>query len=658
MGLGYSTARTSGILGFPFRVPLGSQSAAWAAVLIVAVYAVLVGVLHWLPVNDALVFVALLWGVFKILERCTVRARTVALYAITEILLLSWILELWTVGFGGRNMIFGGILPWSDAGGYYDGALRALHGIPMLWSAKRAIFPAALAVVMKLLGGSIRASLLLFALFAGAAIALAATEMWRSHGRRAALFVYGLLLFSERIWAGYVQTEHVGLPLGIVGFVLVWRAVATAEKDPEAARWLTLAGIFAITMALMARVGAFFVLPALALWGASALFASGTKALPRLKFLALAGLAMVGGAGVHAGVIHFITTGATFSDYPLILYGLIHHRDWNYIFVVYPQLGALPLGDVEATRMAWAIVLKDAAAYPLAVLEGVARSFVELFVSREGLFGFIWRNYDDILLENGAALRASLAEHGVAGPFLLWLRTFGVYSAANAIVMGILSIAFAVATSFSMVALYRRPVDGYGRLIRFALAGILISALCTPPWITPASRIAVATLTFLACVPALVLFGVRAANAPATPGRRLAFVPVAFAVVLLGGVVVLRFCPPPVPVCTAGEHRVELYPETAFAVSDQPSFDLHRKAAATLTYSILFIKKHEPKFAQSLAPFIRPGTRYISAFDACDGETKVLIDDAHRLDMSRPGWQSITAKPLAEKDVMQVLANR
>jgi hypothetical protein len=657
MGYAYrsSTGGNGSILRFLNE--LGANSAAWMAVLLAAVYGVVVSVFHWLPVNDALVFVLLLWGTFALLERCSVRARTIAIYVVTEIFLLSWILDLWTVGFGGRNMIFGGILPWSDAGGYYDGAVRLSHGVPMMWAAKRNVFPSALAVVLKLFDGSIRAALLTYTLFAGVVIAFAAIELWRTHGRYVALFVYAMLLFSERIWAGYVQTEHIGLPFGIIGFILVWRAVSASDKDGATARWLTLAGIFSITIALMARVGAFFVLPALALWGAFNLFPATTAWRARAMFLGLAVLAMGAGGLVHTSIHYIATTGATFSDYPLILYGLIYHRDWDYIFQVYPQLGAMPLGDNEATRMAWAIVFRDAMAQPLVVLEGFVRSFVELFVSREGLFGFVWRNYDDILLENGAALRASMAEHGVAGPVLLWFGTFGLYSVANAIAMFLLSVAFLIATPFSIVALYRRPVDGYGRLIRYTVAGILVSAFFTPPWITPASRIAVATLSFLACAPALMLF--RSAPQAVVPphGKRLAYVPVVFAVVLLSGVAYLRLFSPPLPVCEAGQqHVVELYPETAVDVVSASVFDLHKKAAGTLSYSIRFIKRHEQRWAQSLAPYIRPGTRYISAFDACDGETKILIDDAHVLDPNRGGFQAINAQPLAERNVMHVVS--
>jgi hypothetical protein len=220
--------------------------------------------------------------------------------------------------------------------------------------------------------------------------------------------------------------------------------------------------------------------------------------------------------------------------------------------------------------------------------------------------------------------------------------------------MLILSVAFTIVTTFSFIALYRRPVDAYGRLIRYAVAGILVSAFFTPPWITPASRIAVATMSFLACAPALILFRARAQTTARPVDYRLAYLPVAFAVVLLSGVVLLRQFPPAMPVCTAGErHVVELYPGTAVDVVPAQSFDFHKKAAGILSYQIRFILRHEARWAQSLAPYIRPGTRYISAFDACDGETKILIDDRHLLP-ARAGWSSISAEPLAQPRVMHV----
>ena len=78
--------------------------------------------------------------------------------------------------------------------------------------------------------------------------------------------VYALLLLSERQWAGFVQTEAIGLPLGLIGFTLIWRATAGREADPAKARLLAVIGLFAISVALMARAGPFFILPALAIW--------------------------------------------------------------------------------------------------------------------------------------------------------------------------------------------------------------------------------------------------------------------------------------------------------------------------------------------------------------------------------------------------------
>ena len=143
-----------------------SRSAAIAAVLIAVLYAIVLAILKCLPVNDALTLAAAIWSIFLILERCTLRTRILALHVATQVLVLAWVVHLWTLGYEGRNAVFGGILPWSDSYDYYNDALRLVHGNLMEYGSKRPIFPTVLAALLRLFDGNLRAPLLLFAAFA------------------------------------------------------------------------------------------------------------------------------------------------------------------------------------------------------------------------------------------------------------------------------------------------------------------------------------------------------------------------------------------------------------------------------------------------------------------------------------------------------------
>ena len=630
-----------------------SRSAAIAGVLTAVLYAIVLAILKWIPVNDALTLAAAIWVMFRLLERCTPRTRAIALHVATQVLVVSWVVHLWTLGYEGRNAVFGGILPWSDSYDYYNDALRLVHGNLMEYGSKRPIFPAALAALLRLFDGDLRAPLLLLTVFAAWAVALATSEVWKTHGWRAAMVVYALLLLSERQWAGFVQTEAIGLPLGLIGFTLIWRATAGREADPAKARLLAIIGLFAISIALMSRAGPLFVLPALAVWCACRLMPAEVHWPERLRFFGIASLAVIAGVAIHQAVLHLTASGATFSDYPAIAYGLLHGQDFTFLTATHPQLTMLAGG--ARAHEAWQIVLGDATAHPLLAVGGLANSFVDLFVSRAGLFGFVWRNPDDIILENGAVLHAAIAQHGIVGPVYLWVSSLGLYSLLNAAAMAVFAVAFAVATVIAIIALYRRRADAFATLLRYAIAGVLLSAPFTPPWITSSHQVQTATLTFLAAVPATILLG-RAQAAPLTISRGLILVPVGFGLALLLAAALLRLTPVRPPMCRpANDHIMRLYPGTIVSVAPTRTFNLRERARADLFYSIQYLKRHNRPFTDSVVPFLKDGTNYIAAYDACDNRTKILVDDSRALNLSSREWQNVSAQPLAEPNVMHVL---
>ena len=633
-----------------------SRSAAIAAVLIAVLYAIVLAILKCLPVNDALTLAAAIWSIFLILERCTLRTRILALHVATQVLVLAWVVHLWTLGYEGRNAVFGGILPWSDSYDYYNDALRLVHGNLMEYGSKRPIFPTVLAALLRLFDGNLRAPLLLFAAFAAWTVALATSEVWKTHGWRAAIVVYALLLLSERQWAGFVQTEAIGLPLGLIGFMLIWRATAGREAEPAKARLLAVIGLFAISVALMSRAGPFFILPALATWCACRLLPADVRWPKRLKFFGVASLALIAGVAVHQAVLHLTANGATFGDYPAIAYGLLHGQDFTLLAAAHPHLATL--AGSARVHEAWQIVLADATAHPLLAVGGLAQSFADLFVSRAGLFGFVWRNPDDILLENGAVLRASIAQHGIVGPLYLWVGSLGLYSLLNAVAMAIFAVAFVVATVVAIVALYRRRGDAFATLLRYAITGVLLSAPFTPPWITSSHQIQTATLAFLAAVPAIMLLGkTQAAQRPVS--RRLILVPVGFGLALLLVAALLRLAPLRLPICQPATGDVmRLYPSTIVSVVPARTLNLRERAGADLFYSIQYLRRHNQTFTESIVPFLKDGTIYVAAYDACDNRTKILIDDSRALNLSNREWQNVSAWPLAEPNVMHVLAHR
>lgn len=638
---------------------LSSRARAIACVAAALVYALALAWAKWLPRYDCITLVALLAATFRVLDDAEPKHRALAIHGVTQVLLGAFLVHLWTIGWEGRNAVFGGIIPWSDSFDYYDDALRLAHGERFTeFSSKRPIFGVVLAALLRVSGGSLRFALVVCAVTGAIAVAAATLELWRTHGYKSALVVFLVLLFFERRWTGFIQTEHVGLPLGAIGFALVWRANARRETDPDGARRLVLVGIFSMAVGLMARAGAFFVLPAIAIWGSRAVVTSKERS-DRWRFLGLAFGAMLGGFALHKTVLFATGTGVTFSDYPGIFYGLMHGEDYTYLTQTHPYLGALPVSD--RVSASWHIVTSEALARPGLVIGGFAKSFLGLFTSPFGMFSYVWTNPDDHVLESKQAVEASMAAHGIVGPLVLWKRTLGLYSLLNAGAMGALGAALVLGAIASIALLVKRRRDPELSLLRWTTLGVLCSAPFTPPWITSGQQVQTVTLAFVAALPAVLLL--------ARPRRdedvelvvvgerrldRLAWAPLAFVGAVGLFVAMLRLSPARAPSCHGpSAHVVRVYAGTTVVPSASRSMDMRHIALADLRTSIEFLQKHNPELTDSIAPYLKERTVYVTAFDACDMRAKLLVDDEGRLG-SDGGFRTIDLAPLASPRILRV----
>ncbi|HEY3595743.1 MAG TPA: hypothetical protein VGL13_17775, partial [Polyangiaceae bacterium] len=64
-----------------------------------------------------------------------------------------------------------------------------------------------------------------------------------------------------------------------------------------------------------------------------------------------------------------------------------------------------------------------------------------------------------------------------------------------------------------------------------------------------------------------------------------------------------------------------------------------------------FLHKHFADFADSLKPYVEPGTMFASAYDACRGEAEVLVDPRRVLANDAGDWRALD---LADQLVPQV----
>jgi hypothetical protein len=376
---------------------------------------------------------------------------TLTSLSLTLILFALPLSGVWNSGVS-EEYIIGGLLPWSDATAYYWDARRLLEGGTFsVFSSRRPLFAGTLAALLGLTQQNLQVTLAILVAIATISCFLAAREVQRSHGIAAGLLVTTILFLFYRRFIGWNSTENIGLALGALGFALVWSGARQRHINHG------LLGLLLLTLALNSRAGAFFILPAIILWGAWS-FRGATR---------FSGPFLIGGAS--AVLLGFILNsillkvigspeGMAFSNFSYTLYGLIVGGDWTQVLKDHPELNGL--SDTEVAQRINVIAFEALRANPFGLVSGSLRAW-RIFWFNDYIFSFI-----DNLKAN----------------FVLQL--------------------------LSLVALfgcYRQRQEPTASLTLTVTLGILASVPFVPPWDADSMRAYAATLPFLALLPALGL---------------------------------------------------------------------------------------------------------------------------------------------------------
>jgi hypothetical protein len=376
---------------------------------------------------------------------------TLASLSLTLILFALPLVGLWNNAVSAEFTI-GGLLPWSDASGYYWDAKQLLEGGTFSdFSSRRPLFPGLLAVLLGLTQQNLQLTLAILLAITAISCYFAAREVQRSHGTAASLLVITILFLFYRRYIGWTSTEHLGLALGAVGFAILWRGAWQRQIN------YCLLGILLLTLALNARAGALFILPFIILWGAWSF-----RGTARFSWRFLIGGASVVLLGfiLNSILLKIIGSpqGMAFSNFSYTLYGLIVGSNWTQVRVDHPELKALV--EPELSRKIYALAFEAIRAHPFGLVTGSLRAWKQ----------FIFDNYVFSFISN---LKAN---------FALQLLSF-----------------------VAAIACYRQRKEPNSSLILMASLGILASVPFAPPWDADTMRVYAATMPFTAILPALGL---------------------------------------------------------------------------------------------------------------------------------------------------------
>ena len=248
--------------------------------------------------------------------------------------ILAFVAVLFSYWASGRShhVLLGSLLPWNDAIGYFFGAHHLLDsGELSAWSHRRPLYTSLLAGFLSLGGRDLQLALLVQTVLTGAVAFFAAQAAAARMGPAAGFLIFALLLAFAGEYAPATMTENAGFLFGALGIALLW---LKAERRSPA--WFAAAG-FLLMLGLLARAGAFFVIPFLLLWAWSA-FRDDQRAALRCT------LALLGGALLavllNQGIYWYAGTGdnVPFSNFSYTFYGLaVGGKGWLQVYADYPE---------------------------------------------------------------------------------------------------------------------------------------------------------------------------------------------------------------------------------------------------------------------------------------------------------------------------------
>lgn len=365
---------------------------------------------------------------------------------------------LWISG-DTQSVVLNGLIPLTDAAGYYSDATRLLYGADVSnFTAMRPFFAGMLSFFLWLSQRNLMTAVGIFTGITGFACYLASREIQKTHGTEVAAFFLMLMFLYYRHHSGTTMSESLGVPISLLGVGLLWRG---ASKNKE---WTALFGIAMIALALNIRPGAMFVLPALLLWGGW-IFRGQSRF--SFKFFGLGVVAILFVFFVNSRMIAFVSNsgGVPFENFAWAFYGLASGgKSWAYVFEANPQLALLKDNEVTPAiyKLAFELILTD----PSLIVKGAL---------------FYWRMFFSNTWYNAYAF---VAGHNY------WVNLgarWGMY-ALN--ILGIYSW-------------FKKRENAYTSLAVLTALGVLASVPFVPPTDAYRVRLYAATIPFFVILPGL-----------------------------------------------------------------------------------------------------------------------------------------------------------
>ncbi|MBL1209095.1 hypothetical protein [Geminocystis sp. GBBB08] len=299
--------------------------------------------------------------------------------------------RLWSTGVS-ESFLLAGLFPWSDANSYYRHTKNILQGLTMINSVhnSRPMFVGWLSFLLKLTEQNLQITIGIITVLIAIACFFLSEEIKEIYGKMAAILTVICLFIYIRPLIGSLMTENIGLCLGILSFALLLRGARQMNMN------ITLLGIFILTIALNARVGTFFVLPSLLLWG-SYLFR--TSKLFSEKFFGWGIVVILLGFILNSLLLKIIghpETSSSYGNFAIMFYGVITETNWTQIYQDYPEINQLKGAEFseKTNQILWQTIINN----PTDSVKGIIKQWTNFFTNQYKSIFFIERNSLELIL--------------------------------------------------------------------------------------------------------------------------------------------------------------------------------------------------------------------------------------------------------------------
>lgn len=548
------------------------------------------------------------------------RVSRILLFGMISAVLVLPIAGLWFSG-QSEQYLLGGIIPFSDARSYFTDARHLAEGSPFFTGAsRRPLFTAMLAGIQWITGQNLFTSIAVLTMILGLALYFALEEFKGYEGSVAATVMLVFLFCYSRLLLGKTLSEFAGLPLGCLALVFFLRGISRKTI------WYFLAGLLALSLALNARAGAFFILPLIALW--TGWFFRRSKLFHWKSFL-LACAAIIIGFAINSAVFRLYSSAESvpFGNFSNTIYGLARGGlGWTQIYTDYPESWYMPAekqADFTYTKTIELIKRK-----PQNLMKGIVSSY-QTFFSLDDYYGSIGWFGGQGLVGNIARLT-----------FYLLLLVGLVFCIKD----------------------FKKPIRSF---YLFSFLGILLSIPFAPPIDSNRMRVYAATIPYFAAIPAIGLASIcrfiplKIFKLKSTELQPLAPIN-GLAVIILLFMTVIPFIPfklaeqgsPPTIKCPTGLKAVSfrILPGNHLRIIDQDSASIDRvplirdKSFDTRIHNLPNWETY-PLFSE-----VKPGQAILVDIDLQTQEPMILIADWEEIN-NRLGIQSVCGQPSTDKNL-------